>query len=99
DPRSRCALPELEKGHVTLQTLAVFTEKGVGSRRKGEGQIAAYYKMLRDYPQRKVSFVLAVENGSALLEEEEPLDLLFPRFDAERFLYVSLTWKEENRFG
>ncbi len=33
------------------------------------------------------------------LEEDEPLDLLFERFDAKKWLYISLTWKEENRFG
>jgi len=47
----------------------------------------------------KIHFILAVENGSGLLEENEPLEQSFKRLDAEEWLYVSLTWNKENRFG
>lgn len=99
DEESRCSLPLLEKGGVTLQTLAVFSKKQKGSRKEAETQLTCYRKILQDYPEKKTKFLLAIESGCGLLEEEEPLDLLFPRFDAAKWLYVSLTWKEENRFG
>lgn len=99
DEASRCSLPLLEKGGVIFQALAVFSELGPGSREEAEGQIACYRQIIQDYPQAKTDFILAVESCCSLLEEEEPLDLLFDRFDQEKWLYVSLTWKEENRFG
>lgn len=99
DEASRCSLPLLEKGGVVFQALAVFSELGEGSRRTAESQIGCFRKMLQNYPQGKTHFILAVESACGLLEEEEPIELLFPRFDEEKWLYVSLTWKEENRFG
>ena len=53
---------------------------------------------------RRVHFILAIENGSGILDEKEPFDLLFERLDLFQeyggpLLYVSLTWKTENRFG
>lgn len=99
DEASRCSLPLLEKGGVVFQTLAVFSELGKGSRRTAEIQIACYRKMLRDFPHSKTQFILAIESACGLLEEEESIDFLFPRFDEEKWFYMSLTWKEENRFG
>ncbi|QVL58001.1 MAG: membrane dipeptidase [Simkaniaceae bacterium] len=99
DEASRCSLPLLEKGGVVFQTLAVFSELGVGSRKEAEGQIECYQQMIKKKTQSKTKFILAIESCCGLLEEEEPLDLLFDRFDQEKWLYVSLTWKEENRFG
>lgn len=99
DERSRCSLPLLEKGGVVFQALAVFAEMKAGSRKEAENQLACYRKMLKDFPEARTQFLLAIESASTLLEEEEPLDLLFPRFEKEKWLYVSLTWKEENRFG
>ena len=99
DEASRCSLPLLEKGGVVFQALAVFSEVGMGSRREAEGQIECYQQMIKNNPESKTEFVLAIESCCGLLEEEEPLELLFDRFDQEKWLYVSLTWKEENRFG
>lgn len=99
DEQSRCSLPLLEKGGVVFQALAVFAEKKHGSRKEAENQLACYRKMLKDFPEAKTQFLLAIESGCTLLEEEESFDLLFPRFEEEKWLYVSLTWKEENRFG
>lgn len=99
DESSRCSLPLLEKGGVFFQTLAVFTELGLGSRKQAEEQIECFYEKLKNNPQAKTEFALAIENCSGLLEEDESFDLLFDRFDQEKWLYLSLTWKEENRFG
>lgn len=99
DEASRCSLPLLEQGGVKGQTLAVFAEKKEGSRKEAENQLACYRQMMRDFPEASTSFILAVESCCGLLEEDEPLELLFSRFDEEKWLYISLTWKEENRFG
>lgn len=99
DEASRCSLPLLEKGGVFFQALAVFTELGVGSRKKAEEQIECFYEKVKNNSLAKTEFALAIESCSSLLEEDEPFDLLFDRFDQEKWLYLSLTWKEENRFG
>ncbi|MCP5506432.1 MAG: membrane dipeptidase [Chlamydiales bacterium] len=99
DEASRCSLPLLEQGGVKWQTLAVFSEKKEGSRKEAKNQLACYRQMMRDFPETPTNFLLAVESCCGLLEEEEPLELLFPRFEEEQWLYISLTWKEENRFG
>ncbi len=96
---SRCSLPLLEKGGVAIQVLAVFSQLGAGSFKQAEGQIACFKEMLKNFSNAKTDFILAIESACSLLEEEEPLDLLFDRFDREKWLYISLTWKEENRFG
>lgn len=95
---SRCSIPFLKKGGVTHQILAIFTETGPKSRASALGQLACYKAMLerKDLPCK---FALAIENASGLLEEREPFEKIFKRFDEEKWLYVSLTWKEENRFG
>lgn len=88
----------MKKGGVELQTLAVFTETKKGSRRNAEHQLQLYRETL--LPEKEApQFALAIENGSSLLEQGESIDLLSSRLDEERWLYISLTWKEENRFG
>ncbi|MCB1115701.1 MAG: membrane dipeptidase [Chlamydiia bacterium] len=99
DEASRCSLPLLEKGGVARQVLAIFTEKKEGSRKEGENQLRLYGEMLKNFPNCQTQFALAFESGCGLLEEEELLDLLFSRIDEVKPLYISLTWKEENRFG
>lgn len=99
DEASRCSLPFLERGGVVFQVLAIFSELGKGSRQEAEGQIECYQQTVKNHPESKTTFALAIESACGLLEEEEPLDLLFGRFDQEKWMYVSLTWKEENRFG
>lgn len=52
----------------------------------------------------RISILLAIENASALCDEEESLDLTFQRIAyIEEFMakivYISLTWNTENRFG
>ncbi|MCB1106947.1 MAG: membrane dipeptidase [Chlamydiia bacterium] len=98
DDVSRCSLPLLQKGGVVFQTLALFSETGKGSRKEFEGQLECFQRC-EEFVGKRAQFALAIENASGLLEEEEPLDLLYKRFDAHPWLYLSLTWKEENRFG
>ena len=113
-PDLNCSIPQLLKGGVKLQTLALFTITCSGSTRIAEKQIALYQKLLSTYPtvapfstynptSDKLHCILAIENASGLAEEDEPLDQAFKRFEAiqniERILYVSLTWNQENRFG
>lgn len=112
---TNCSLPQLEKGGVILETLAIAAITQPGSSRKGLRQFELYQELLRRYPQRvasaselsfpstRVHFLLAIENASALIEEHEPLHLLFERLDrillSEKVLYLSMTWNQENRFG
>lgn len=95
---SRCSLPLLEKGGVLLQALAIFTETQKGSRKRGEIQLECYQNM-RDTYQLPCEFALAIENASGLLEEGEDLGALKGRLEEQQWLYISMTWKEENRFG
>jgi len=96
DEASRCSLPLLKKGGVFFQALALFSETGKQPRKEFEGQLECYHKIkAMQGPQ----FVPAIENASGLLEEGEVIDLLPERFDQEKWLYVSMTWKDENRFG
>ena len=113
---SHCSLPLLKKGKVALQTLAIFTETKEGSVQSAKRQLTCYQELLRDYKgdvapfaefhlkDKRVHFILAIENASGLLDENEPFDLLFERLNLFQqyggpLLYVSLTWKSENRFG
>jgi len=96
DETSRCSLPLLKKGGVSFQALALFSETEKQPRKEFEGQLECYHKIkTMDGPQ----FAPAVENASGLLEEGESISLLPDRFDQEKWLYVSMTWKDENRFG
>ncbi|MEE9442889.1 MAG: membrane dipeptidase [candidate division Zixibacteria bacterium] len=52
----------------------------------------------------KVITALSIESAAGLCEEDEKLDLAFPRVDeilnaGHRIIYISLTHVEENRFG
>lgn len=117
DLQSRCSLPQLEKGGVKLQTLAAYTETKKGSLEEFQKQVKAFMNLPNLYANRcmhfekenflenrGISLLFAIENGSGLLEEEEPLDFFFKRFDellskVGKVLYISLTWNSENRFG
>lgn len=110
----RCSLPQLQKGGVFLQTLAVFTETEKGSAVMGRKQIEAFKRLPKDFvpltqlklPTQKenVHVVLSLENASSLAEEDEPLEKAFQRLEeyqkvAGPIFYISFTWNTENRFG
>lgn len=106
DERVRCSLPQLQRGKVAFQALAIFTETKKGSVQKGAKQFAAYDKLLQldsftawegEFVGQKIAVAPAIENLSGLLEEDEPFECLFERMRPA--LYVSLTWNTENRFG
>lgn len=47
NPEARCALPQLQKGHVGLQITAIFTKTEEGSSARGINQSAWFKKILR----------------------------------------------------
>jgi len=116
DPESRASLPQLKEGGVFFQTMAIFTETGKGSSAKGLAQVRSFLHHLQkdvvlskggdalSLEKSSLYVIPAVENGSSLCEEDEPLEECFKRLEAlcEKIappLYVSLTWNGENRFG
>lgn len=83
---SRCALPQLQKGNVKLQTMAVFTETGPHSVEKGMQQVDLYQKLPVNYPKEfefftedwmlqspRIGTCMAYENASGFCAEKEPL--------------------------
>ncbi len=113
-----CALPYLREGNVKLQTMAVFTPTQKGCNANAAKQFDAFEQLCKQHPEyiftsntkqikfnnEKTAALLAIENASGLLEENEPLELLFERLDAllKRFgnlLYITFTHHTENRFG
>lgn len=114
-PEMNCSVPQFVEGGVRLQVLAVAAITGRDSALIGENQVKLYQELLKRHSDvvapfskfsmdsPKVHFLLAIENASALLDEEEGLDLFFARFEryraVEDILYVGLTWNQENRFG
>lgn len=112
---TNCSIKQLKKGNVNIQTLAVSCVTKKSSTIKAYNQIKLYQKLLQQHQDEaqsikkfqekssKIHFILAIENASCLFEETEPLIKGFKRFDTyqnqEKFLYVSLTWNCENRFG
>lgn len=115
DPEPRCSLPQLKAGKVKLQTMAIFTDTGEGSVRRGEAQIRCFLNLPKDFVRiidikkidldgDKINTLLAVENASAMFEEEESLIKGYERIEkiekeVGKILYISFTWNLENRFG
>ncbi|GAB4192493.1 MAG: dipeptidase [Simkaniaceae bacterium] len=112
DPESKCSLPQLQKGRVSLQVLAFFTETAKGSREIFLRQLRKYHQLLEkptvkqadSREKSSLKVIPAVENASGLLEEDEPFEHIFDHFDTfqqavKNILYISLTWNGENRFG
>jgi membrane dipeptidase len=96
DDASNCSLPLLKQGGVFFQTLALFTETNPSSRIEFQKQLECF-KSLEG--EKQPQFVLAIENASGLLTETEPFELMVERLSEKKWVYISLTWKEENRFG
>ncbi len=99
NPQSRCSLPQLLQGKVTLQVLSLFTQTIKGSHRNFYKQLQLFRQMIETYDEMtlppasfqphlaKICLCGAVENASGILEEDEPFDLLYERFtDIEKFL-------------
>jgi microsomal dipeptidase-like Zn-dependent dipeptidase len=101
DPLSCCSIPQLKEGNVEHQILAIFTETKKDSTQEGEKQLNAFKLLPKD---SGIHFKLAIENASSFFEEHEKLENGFKRLqkalnEGHQFLYLSLTWNSENRFG
>lgn len=104
DPQSRGSIPQLLAGGVQWETLAIYVETEGNSVQKGEAQWLLFQELKQKYPefQSQIKPYLAIENGSAFCTEDETLkDGLkrLERWAKNRIIYISLTWKQENRFG
>ncbi len=114
DAKSLCSVSQLKEGGIALQVMAVYTTTGPWSSRIGAQQIEIFQKLPVKYPQAfsfykgdltkpQIQILCAIENGSGLCEENEPLEQGLRRFEelvkSCGCFYVSLTWNEENRFG
>lgn len=115
DAASRCSIPQMEKGHVKHQVMAVWAVTERGSSLRGEKQ----WNLFHAFPTHtatvfpKISSVKetspplqifpSIENGSAFAEEDETMEEVLDRFHRwialGKPVYVSLTWNGENRFG
>lgn len=99
---ARCSVSQLEKGGVETQVLAIFTPTIFGSHFSGRRQVLAYQKLKLEHTS--INWRLAIENGSAFFEEDEPLKEGMSRIrrwhkECGPFTYLSLTWNSANRFG
>lgn len=104
DLQSRCSIPQLKAGGVGFQALAVYADTKKGSTKEGEKQFAIFSDLKEKESFGTIEMMAAVENASAICEEDEPLSMAFSRLEryherAGPFLYLSLTWNDENRFG
>ncbi len=117
DLASRGAHPQLKEGGVKLQSLAIFTTTSPSSVASGKEQIVSFEKLLQEHADLftpfdpsfsldtpRIHLIPAIENASAIADEEEPLDAIFARLNKTIAaigtpLYISLTWNGENRFG
>lgn len=114
-PEINCSVPQLMQGNVKLQVLAIAAITQENSSQIGREQLKLYQELLVSHASKvasfkefslqspKIHFLFAIENASALLDEGEPLDLFFERFEncqaLNEILYMSFTWNHENRFG
>lgn len=112
-----CAIPWLLEGNVKLQVLPVCVGVERGSARAAWRQVECFRHLLESEGQIRlvddpaesvraegVGVALAIENASALCDEEEELDSGLERFaqileTTRRVVYLTLTRKGENRFG
>lgn len=93
---ARCSIPQLRKGNISLQTLAVYTQTGHKAQENCRKQFSIFSRLPELYPNDfvhlsklelptkndKIAVISAIENASGLCEEGEHLDLCFSRLDA-----------------
>lgn len=95
DLAARCALPQLRRGAVKLQTLAIFTETEPSSVEKGMHQANLYQKLPELHPKdfqhfandwtlqsSRINILMAFENASGFCSEAEPLQQGLKRLNA-----------------
>jgi membrane dipeptidase len=95
---TRCSLPQLKKGNIFFQTLAIFTETGKKSVALAEKQFTIFRTLPKLYPDfvrltglhipsphsSKIYIAAGIENASGLCNETESLEDCFARFDQYR---------------
>lgn len=99
DADSVVNLHHVEEGGIGTLILPVFSPTKKGSETALEQQMALFKKL-----SSRVKLIPAIENASCFVGEEEPLDEGIGRLkrvcaSGIKFLYLSLTWNGENRFG
>ncbi|MDR3624216.1 MAG: membrane dipeptidase [Chlamydiales bacterium] len=114
DHRARSSYPQLLKGGVKVQTLAIYTNTEKGSVKKALTQVHVFNTLLERFPlyfsrkrstkEKTITLLPAFENASCFLEEDEPLEHGLNRLEELHkklgiILYISLTWNGENRLG
>jgi microsomal dipeptidase-like Zn-dependent dipeptidase len=99
DPIVRCSIPQLKKGNVSHQVLAIYSSTEKGSTKIGRKQIELFQQLSSD-----IHFYYAFENSSSFCSEEDSLiegitylDKVIQQIGNPA--YISLTWNMENRFG
>lgn len=112
-PQTNCSISQLLQGGVKLQTFALATITSPQCQAIGMRQVELYSELIKEgrvgsfkaaqFNAKKLHGIIAIENASTLLGEEEALDFFFTRWEKiteiEEILYISLTWNQENRFG
>lgn len=92
DLAARCSIPQLRKGNVKLQIMAIFTETEPSSVDKAMRQASLYQDLPAHYPKDfshfsydgslqspTISTLMAIENASGFCKEQEPLQDGFSR--------------------
>lgn len=89
----RCSIPQLQEGGVKFQTMAIFTETGPDSLRKGLSQAEKFQGLSSSYSKEfsvaknlaidllspRISIALAIENASSISSEDEQFDNIVKR--------------------
>jgi len=107
DPQSHASIPQLRKGGVVLQTLAIFTITKPGSSKIGEEQFQIFKTLPQKYGtafSKEIFPLLAIENASGFCADDETIEAGLKRIErwwkeAGTIGYISFTWNDENRFG
>lgn len=113
DSAVRCSIPQLQKGGVKLQVLAIYSSTSPESVQQGQEQVKRFHELLDDHANvfttyggdhNKITIIPSIENASSVFSEEETLDKGFKRIieieeKTSKIAYLSMTWNEANRFG
>ncbi len=113
DSAVRCSIPQLQKGGVKLQVLAIYTSTSPQSVVEGQEQVKRFHMLLDEHSDifttyggdhNKITIIPSIENASSVFSEEENLDEGFKRIidieqNTSKVAYLSMTWNEANRFG
>ena len=95
---ARCSLPQLKKGNIRFQMMAIFTDNSKKSVASAEKQFTIFRTLPKLYPHDferltelkmpessdKLHIAAAIENASGLCNDTESLENCFTRFDQYR---------------